>query len=116
MLRTLIRSVLLVASVAACGDYASPSSPLPGTWTATTFTVVPRGQAPLDVLAGGGSPTITIAANNTTSGTLTGSRVTFTQSADTFVRDLQWTLSGKSLSVTNAVAGTTLFTITLTRP
>lgn len=117
-------------------------SPVPqpyGTWVATRFVVTPAGQAPIDVLAAGGSLTITIAPNFTTSGALTipasvnrgvpftasmdgtasytssAARITFTQAADTFVRDLTWNYTVSDLSVTNQTAGNASYTVTLTR-
>ena len=120
-----------------CGS-DSPSQPasIAGTYTATVFRVTPTGQPTIDVLAQGGSLSITIAADNTASGTLsipasvagtpftasmtgtvvqTGSTVRFEQTADTFVRDLTFTVVGNTLQATNQVAGVGSFTITLTR-
>jgi hypothetical protein len=90
------------------------------------------------VLARGGSFTLTIGTDNRTSGTLSvpatvtggealtasmagtavrsGNTVRFEQSADTFVRDLRWTVDGRTLRAENQTAGAGTFTITLTRP
>jgi len=78
----------------------------------------------------------TIASNTSASGTLslpasvagapfsasmtgtvvqTGTTVRFEQTADTFVRDLTFTIVGNTLQATNQVAGVGSFTITLTR-
>jgi hypothetical protein len=112
-----------------------------GTWTAIQLLVTPAGQSQIDILAAGGSLTIVIAQNFTTSGSLvipasvnggtpfTASmagtvafpsstlRATFVQAADTFVRDLSWevTSGDTKLSVTNQTAGSASFTITLTK-
>jgi hypothetical protein len=124
----------------ACGCDPVPLNPLAGVWAATQFLVTPTGQSQLDVLAAGGSLTITIFPDNATSGSLsvpasvTGgapimasmagvsslnsaeTEVTFDQAADTFVRDLTWQrASASSLTVTNQVAGSAAFSITLSR-
>ena len=129
---------LLAATLSGCGGSTAPNPIIEGPYTATTFRVVPQGQALIDVLAAGGSLSITIAPNGTTTGTLnvpasaaggtaftasmagtavlTGSTVRFTQNADSFVRNLDRTVSGKTLSVQGLTAGSGTFTITLTRP
>ena len=125
------------AGSSACGsDSPSQASSLAGVYTATVFRVTPTGQPPIDVLAQGGTLSITIASDNTASGTLslpasvagtafsasmagtvvqTGTTVRFEQTADTFVRDLTFTVVGNTLQATNQVAGAGSFTITLTR-
>jgi hypothetical protein len=45
----------------------------------------------------------------------TGTTVRFEQTADTFVRDLTFTVVGNTLQTTSQVAGAGSFTITLTR-
>jgi hypothetical protein len=45
----------------------------------------------------------------------TGNTVKFQQTADTFVRDLTFTIVGNTLQSTDQVAGVGSFTITLTR-
>jgi hypothetical protein len=125
-------------ALGACnGDEPTASAPLAGTYVATTFQVTPAGQSTTDVRAAGGSLSLLIAPDNTTSGTLSippslnggtplnaslagtatrsGNTVRFTQSAATFVRDLTWTASGTTLQVTDQTAGSARFTITLTR-
>lgn len=128
----------LVAGFAgACGGDSTGNSTIAGTYTATVFSVTPTGQAAINVIAAGGSLTIAIATNNATSGslaipasinggtafnadmagtaTVSGSTVHFQQTADTFVRDLTWTHSGTTLTVSNQAAGSASYTITLTR-
>ena len=128
----------LVAGFAgACGGDSTGNSTIAGTYTATVFSVTPTGQAAINVIAAGGSLIIAIATNNATSGslaipasinggtafnadlagtaTVSGSTVHFQQTADTFVRDLTWTHSGTTLTVTNQAAGSASYTITLTR-
>ena len=110
--------------------------PLTGTYIATTFVVTETGQAPVDVLAAGGSMTIIIAANNTTSGSLVipaaltgssdfvidmtgmalrnGNAVQFDQTGDSFVRDATWALEGNTLATHFTSSGFSLH-IVLTR-
>jgi hypothetical protein len=135
--RLLALVTLASAWVSGCGsDSPTQPSSLAGTYVATVFRVTPTGQSTVDVLAAGGSLSVTIASDNTASGTLSlpasiagtpfnesmagtvvqsGSTVKFQQSADTFVRDLTFTIVGNTLQATNEVAGAGSFTITLTR-
>ena len=125
------------AWVSGCGsDSPSQPSSLAGTYVATVFRVTPTGESTIDVLAAGGSLSVTIASDNTASGSLSipasvagtpftasmagtvvqsGSTVQFQQTADTFVRDLTFTIVGNTLQATSQVAGAGSFTITLTR-
>ncbi len=141
-LRTAFRSVFaavaVLSTLAACGDdgLADPE-PIAGTYAATTFRVTPPSATEINVLALGGNLTIIVGANGTTTGTLNlpavvtgdealqasmagiverdGNGVSFDQMADTFVRDLNWTVAGSTITVTNqSVAGAT-YTIVLTR-
>jgi hypothetical protein len=127
---------LLLAGIAAC-SYGTESVRLDGTYVASVFRVTPQGQSQIDVLGAGGSMTLTIGSNNAVTGTLVvpgsvtgggplsesmagtaardGDEVTFTQTADTFVRDLTWSLSAEGLRVTNQTAGGASFTVTLSR-
>lgn len=114
---TRIASTLLVFGLAACGD--DPVTPtlelVAGTYEATSFTA--EGQ---DILAAGGSLTLTLDTDGTVSGNLfvpesvggpidadmagtfvlTGSSITIEQAADTFVRDTDWTWSNGALQGT----------------
>jgi hypothetical protein len=127
------------AGLLACSnDNGGTSSSVAGASTATVFQVTLDGQSTVDELAGGGSLTITIAANDSTTGELTvlpaegvsgepatysmaglavvsGSTVQFHQDADTFVRDLTWTVSGSTIAVHNQALDGATFTITLTK-
>ena len=128
----------MASASTACGSDSptQASSPIAGTYVATVLRVTPTGQPTIDVLAQGGTLSITIAADNTTTGSLTlpaslagsavslsmagtavvsGSTVTFQQPGDTFVRDLTFTISGNTLSVANQAAGSQTFTVTLTK-
>lgn len=101
-----------------------------GTYSATTFTYAPAGSAPKDVLAAGGSISLIIARNLSTSGSIqipasvtgssafsasllgtaaqNGNTVTLNLVADTFMRDLPLTFDGSSLSGTSTISGTTI--------
>lgn len=140
--RSPIRHFALLALAAvtfsACGD-DSPAAPasVDGRYTATTFLVTPTGQATIDILALGGTLTMTLGPANDVSGTLTvpslgveqpalsesltgtyvrtGNSVRFTQPGDTFVRDLNWSVTDQTLTVVAQQAGGAAFTVTLTR-
>lgn len=125
--------------VVACGSDGPTAAELelPGTYSATVFSVVIGAQPPVNVLSAGGSLTLTIRQDGVTSGTLiipgqltgaepetmsmaglairTDELVSFQQSADSFVRDLSWELTTTGLRVVNQVAGSAAFTIVLTR-
>ncbi len=136
--RSLLAAVAIVSTLAACGDDGLiDPDPIVGAYTATTFRATASGQQEIDVLARGGSLTITIGSNNTTTGSLTipanvtgaaaiqasmagtiernGNGVTFEQTADTFVRDLNWTVANNTISVTNQSVGGASWTIVLAR-
>jgi len=130
--------VCLAMWSSACGSDSTTqaSSTIAGNYVATVFQVTPTGLSTIDVLAQGGTLTLSIAADNTTTGTISlpasilgtafsedlsgtavqsGNTVHFEQSTDTFVRDLTFTIVGTSLQATNQTAGVASFTITLTR-
>jgi len=113
----------LWASIALAGcDSTSPNEEVAGSYAATTFLYIPTGQQPQDVLAAGGSLAIGLTGDGTTTGTLfvpatitgtgdliesmagtftrTGATLTFDQEADTFVRDVTWTVSRNTLTGT----------------
>lgn len=127
-------------TIAACGgdDSTAPSqSPLAGTYTATTLRITEGGFS-ADALALGVRLTLTLSGTSTVAGSLTvpaavsesganevenltgtfaqtGTTVRFTQAADTFVRDIPFTVVGNTLSATDARAGTAVYTVVLTR-
>lgn len=124
------------AGLLACSnDNGGTSTSVAGNYAATVFEVSYGSGPTYDVLEAGGSLAINIASSNTTTGSLvvpasigggitgdmagtasvSGSTVQFHQNADTFVRDLTWTVASSTLSVTNQVAGGGTFTITLTK-
>jgi hypothetical protein len=116
MPRFFFKSILLLAvaiSAAACGDSNAPTGVPVGTYTAILFrTTGASGQR--DELAAGSTINLNLASNGTTSGHLhvaasasnpaldadmagtwreAGDVVTFSQQADTFVKDMPFTLS-----------------------
>lgn len=123
-----------VLALGACGETTGPES-VAGQYTATTFTVVESGNT-TDVLAAGGSLTITLTTSGTTTGqlivpasvtggsplvasmdgtyTLTNGVVILSQSADTFVRDMPFTVQGKTLTGSSIFSGVTV-SVVLTR-
>lgn len=142
-MRRTVRRVAMIAALAgtlsACGEaLTGPGGIATGTYVAAAFSITQAGQAPVNVLADGGSLTIRINADGTTSGalvipsTLTGGApftasmagtvtvtsltVKFEQNADTFVRDLNWSRTGQDIRVENQVVAGTSYTITLIRP
>ncbi|HEV7992389.1 MAG TPA: hypothetical protein VGP25_11235 [Gemmatimonadaceae bacterium] len=136
-----LAALVVLGATTACGGSgdstaAAPPPSIVGSYVATTFQVTPIGQPAIDVLARGGTLALVIAADNSTTGSLslppsilgspfsatltgtavqTGNTVKFEQSADTFVRDLTFTVSGSTLQATNQPAGVGTFTIVLTR-
>ena len=118
-----------------CSDPLTPES-IAGAYAASTFAL--SGGVTEDVLAAGGSLTITFSAGGTTSGTLfvpaassgsggvdftadmagtftlEGDSITLTQAADSFVRDLTWTVDGNRISGTGTFSGVTI-TVVLSR-
>ena len=132
--RLLAASLFVIAS--ACSSSSTDANPLAGSYVATTLEVTPSGQSMIDVLAMGCVLGITIASDNSTSGSLlvpasiagvaftesmagsavqTGSSVRFTQLAATFVRNLTFTVNGSTLQAANQVLNGTTFNVVLTR-
>jgi hypothetical protein len=135
-LRALFALALLLAAPSGCRRATDPD-PLVGTWLATTFQVTPSGQGMINALTSGGTLGLNIANNFVVTGTLilppavtggapstaslagtavrTGNSVQFTQSADTFVRNLTFTLVENRLEAANQVVAGTTYDIVLTR-
>jgi hypothetical protein len=118
----LLLLVALVFALAVTGCDSSEEEGPEGTYTATRFALDPVGGDEIDVLAGGGSLSITLRADDTFTGaifvpavlidepgegdldeafsgtyTLAGSTVTFTTDADLFIEDDGWALDGDRL-------------------
>jgi len=99
--------------------------------------VTPNGQSTANVIGSGGFLTINIESAGTTSGMLSipasvtggaplnasmegtiavvNSTVTFNQSADTFLRDLDFSHSSGTLRAENQLVGSATFSLVLTR-
>lgn len=137
-------AAVLAIALGACGDGGGgpPAVNVTGTYNATFFTVTPVGGAAIDVLLapGGGSLTITLNANLTTSGTLVvpasrqppspppvninasmagtytvaGGVVNFDQAANTFMKDLPFSVQGGTL-VGSATFGTNIINVVLSK-
>lgn len=121
--------------LSACDGIPTSPEELAAQYSATTFTVLQNGTTS-NVLASGGSLVITLAADGTTTGqlsipasvnggtplnasmagtfTLATGIVDFHQSADTFVRDMPFTVSKKTLSGNRTFSGATV-DVVLTR-
>lgn len=125
-------------TLAGCSDDdGTDISDVAGSYEATTFVVTPDGEGQIDVLAAGGFINITINSNGTTTGdmflpasvagtdqafsmdgtaSIVGSeQVAFDQVADSFFRELTFTIEAEELVVLEQRAGSAVFTITLTR-
>ena len=131
--RTLL--FLSLSLAVGCSDPLTPES-LAGTYIATSFVI--SGDVTEDVLAAGGSLTITFNADGTTSGSLfvpaasfdsdgsdftadmagtfalASDSITLTQAADSFVRDLTWTVDGNRINGAGTFSGVTI-TVVLSR-
>jgi len=120
--------VVGIAAMIACGsDSAAPPSALVGTYNAFTFTTTgSSGQT--NQLSAGSTLTINLAANGSTTGhlhvvasgsnpvldadmagtwTQTGNSVTFSQAADTFVRNMTFAVAPASSSAWDLVGNGT---------
>jgi hypothetical protein len=135
-------SAMILVGAAACRR-PTAVDPLVGTYLATTFQVAPAGQSAINVLAQGGTLGLNLARDPTAAssyivaGTLalppavtgggaftasmagtavgTGSVLRITQAADTFVRDLTFTLVENRLEATSQTVAGTTYTVVLTR-
>ena len=141
----LARAVLAVCLLVGAGACRRPTDvdPVVGTYLATTFQVTPAGQSAINVLTQGGTLGLNLASNPTVANSyivagtvvlpaaVTGgapltaslagtavsasSVVRFTQAADTFVRNLTFTLVDNRLEATNQTVAGTTYTLVLTR-
>ena len=116
--RRLSSIVAIAATLAAgaCGDDPNGLEELAGNYTATFFTTTEAGQS-TNQLTEGASVTMNLASNGTTTGSLVippssggpetldltgtwarnGNIVTFSHAADTFIRDMDFTVNGRTL-------------------
>ena len=126
-------SALAIVCSLSCGELTPGPENFAGAYLPSVWLVTPAGQPQMDVLLKGGSLSITITSTKTTTGQLslpasvtgttpllqsmsgeavvTGSTLKFSQPADTFVRDLTWTVKRDTLEVVNQVVNGTTFTI-----
>jgi hypothetical protein len=131
-----VLAAALLVAVVGCRKVTDPD-PRIGTFLATTFTVTPSGQAPINVLAQGGTLGINIANNFLTAGSLvlppsvtggtavtasmagtadtTGGKIRFVQTADTFVRNLTFTMVERRLEAVNQTVAGATYTLVLSR-
>lgn len=125
----------LVGAIGACHD-TTAVSPVAGTYVATKFDLTSQGQGVRNALAEGAMLTIEIAADSSTSGSLTvpasitgstllvasmagkavfeGDSVRFDQAANSFVRQDYWAVKGSTISMSHTVDGVTI-AVTLSR-
>jgi hypothetical protein len=136
-MRTLMgRELLLAAALGfgACGgdgdgSFSPTVANVAGSYSALVFTLT-SGVGTTDLLALGSSVTVTLATDRTTTGrlfvpggaedgsdldedlagtwTLTGSTVTFNQTADTFIRDVEFTVTQNQLTSEGVFQGSTI--------
>jgi len=109
-------SLLLIglpALLLACGDSTSPGTTVAGNYTAVFFNTTPTGGTARDEIQAGSTLTLNLNSDGTTSGhlhvaangaspvfdadmagtwSLNGDVVSFTQAADTFVRNMAFTV------------------------
>ena len=124
---------LAAVALAGCGGDDNPFSPtvanVAGTYNATLFTAT-NSTGTLNLLSLGATVHVVLNPDGTTTGhlfvpdlgqedgeldadltgtwTLSGSTVTFSQTADTFIRDVEFTASQNSLESEGTFDGTTL--------
>lgn len=125
---------LAAVALAGCGGNDDPFSPtvanVAGTYNATLFTVNDPELGMLNLLSLGATVHVVLNPDGTTTGhifvpdlgqedgeldadltgtwTLSGSTVTFSQTADTFIRDVEFTASQNSLETEGTFEGTTI--------
>jgi hypothetical protein len=137
MLRSLLRQPVLAATIAlgsivACSEGTSPTmAGVAGAYSASVFTTTTSGTTTNEI-ARGSSLTLLLSAQGTVTGSLVipadgvdedmagtwslnGSTVTFNQSADTFVRDMDFTFGSNGTLTGDQTFGSTRVQITLIR-
>ena len=121
------------AALAGCGGGDNPFSPTPatvqGTYNASRFTATSDATGQVNLLSLGATVHVVLKPDGTTTGhlsvpdvlgsgaieadltgtwTLSGSTVTFNQTADTFIRDVDFTAAQNSLDAEGTFDGTTV--------
>jgi hypothetical protein len=136
MIRRIAWTVAMIGVIACSSNSNDTVAVMTGTYTATSFTTTINGQAAVNQLTNGSSLSITINSDGSTTGQLvlvggaegggnltasmagtwtqSGSTLTLTQSADTFVRDLTFTITGNKL-IASATFTDSQLQVTLTR-
>jgi hypothetical protein len=133
---SLLALIPVLALASACADRVTiVGDVIPGTYTATSFRLTPDGQPMIDVLAKGGSMTLTVAADNALTGLLSlpagvvtpnaatadmagvlvqkaDGNYRFDQVANTFIKDLTWQQFTDAFVSTSYIGGVQ-FQITL---
>jgi hypothetical protein len=125
---------LAAVTLAGCGGDDNPFSPtvanVAGTYNATLFTATSTELGPVNLLSLGATVHVVLNPDGTTTGhifvpdlgqedgeldadltgtwTLSGSTVTFSQTADTFIRDVEFTAAQNSLESEGTFEDTTL--------
>lgn len=132
--RSLILALSLLAAASGCRRIADPD-PLVGTFIATTFEITNPGEAPMRLLALGGTLGINIANNYVTRGTMiipptvnggavadlsgmaarTENRVLLTQTSPTFLTSLVFTLTGDLLEARGQMVNGVSYDLVLAR-
>jgi hypothetical protein len=120
----------MLCALVACGESTEPTvDSVAGSYTATAFTVT-EGGSTTDVLADGGSITLTLNTGGSAAGrlfvpggaedgsdfdedltgtwTLTGTAVSLDHAADTFLRDMTFTVSADRLTGQETFAEATI--------
>ena len=125
---------LAAVALAGCGGDDNPFSPtisnVAGTYNATIFTATSTELGTINLLSAGATVRVVLDPDGTTTGhifvpdlgqeggeldadltgtwTLSGSTVTFSQTADTFIRDVEFTAAQNSLESEGTFEGTTI--------
>lgn len=125
---------LAAVALAGCGGSDNPFSPtisnVAGTYNATSFTATSTELGTINLLSAGATVRVVLDPDGTTTGhifvpdlgqeggeldadltgtwTLSGSTVTFSQTADTFIRDVEFTAAQNSLESEGTFEGTTI--------
>jgi len=130
---------LTLLAFAGCGgdsEFVTGTTLAVGSYRAIAFRITPDGEGLVDVLAAGGSLSITLDHAGAASGTLvlpasapggpltasmagtatvTGLTVRFDQNADTFVRQVAWNRIGTGLQLISERIGSALYDVALER-
>jgi hypothetical protein len=124
-------AALAAAPLAACGDddpFTPSLATVQGTYNASRFTATSDATGTVNLLSMGATVHVVLEPDGTTTGhlsvpdlgegaveadltgtwTLSGNIVTFSQTADTFIRDVEFTAAQNSLDAEGTFEGTTV--------